>query len=82
MHGVVERHCAWVKLAALEARPSAEHERQVWRDGEDRELPPTAVLSHYDSYGQSDGEQPHDQISQSFQPLMQSSRQSYISALI
>jgi hypothetical protein len=68
-----------MELAALEARACAEQQRQVWRDGENHELPPTGVLSHDDGDRQCGGDQPQDQISEFLQALMKSSRGSYIS---
>jgi hypothetical protein len=68
-----------MELAALEPGPSAEEQRHVWRDGESHELPPAGVLRHDDRYRQSRGEQPQDQIGQSFHTLMKSSLRPYIS---
>jgi len=79
MHGVVERHGAGMELAALEAGACAEYQCEVWRDGENHERPPARVLRHDDGYRERRGEQTQDQISQSLQALMKSSRRSYIS---
>src|ERR1700730_4345719 len=79
MHRVVQRHRPGVNLAASGAGRSAGKERQVRRDRQYDQLPPAGVLGQDGGERQPRREQTQEQIERSFQALMKSSTQSYIS---
>ncbi len=79
MDGVVDRDRARIDLTALEAGAGAREESEVGRDREHDQLPPRCVLREDDPDAEAARQQAQAEIPESFQALMESSPQSYIS---